>query len=61
MFGNSPVVIPQMRRVHKLASMETAEMNIVVHPRVYMLKKIKININFVDIIYLYLIHVRQIG
>ena len=34
MFGNSPVVIPQMRRVHKLASMETAEMNIVVHPRV---------------------------
>ncbi len=33
MFGNSPVVIPQVRRVHKLASMATAEMNIVVQPR----------------------------
>jgi hypothetical protein len=33
MFGNSPVVIPQMRRVHKLASMATAEMNIVVQPK----------------------------
>jgi hypothetical protein len=32
MFGSSPVVIPQMRRVHKLASMATAEMNIVVQP-----------------------------
>jgi hypothetical protein len=33
MFGKSPVVIPQMRRMHKLASMATAEMNIVVQPR----------------------------
>jgi hypothetical protein len=33
MFGNSPVVIPQMRRMHKLASTETAEMNIVIQPR----------------------------
>jgi len=33
MFGQAPVVIPQERRVHKLASMATAPMNIVVKPR----------------------------
>jgi len=33
MFGQAPVVIPQERRVHKLASMATAPMNIVVQPR----------------------------
>jgi hypothetical protein len=33
MFGQAPVVIPQVRRVHKLASMATAPMNIVVKPR----------------------------
>jgi hypothetical protein len=33
MFDNSPVVIPQMCRVHNLASMAIAEMNIVVQPK----------------------------
>jgi hypothetical protein len=33
MFGKAPVVIPQVRRVHKLATMATAPMNIVVQPK----------------------------
>ncbi len=33
MFGKAPVVIPQVCRVHKLTSMATAPMNIVVQPR----------------------------
>jgi hypothetical protein len=33
MFGQAPVVIPQERRVHKLATMATAPMNFVVKPR----------------------------
>jgi hypothetical protein len=32
MFGKAPVVIPQVRRVHKLATVATAPMNIVVQP-----------------------------
>jgi hypothetical protein len=38
MFGKAPVVIPQVRRVHKLATMATAPMDIVVQPK---------NVNFV--------------